>query len=404
MCTAVQETAATAGGRYCFVMTKLAEAPQSESVASHRCEAHFEICSPWQDVPYGEQLRRKQQRLVDLYAEIEDGLPELPSIMDDFRASPSRLGYRTKMEFSFTNGESNDEPLRLAFHKRGRRYDMEPLPLGCSLAGDAANAVALDVVDRLRAEGVAACQLKSVVIREAKRTGEIVAALYVRDEEFPAEILANLSGTRGSVVIYSRPNTPASVLTRVLATSGTPDLTEEVAGLRLRYAHDGFFQINVPVFEQAVRDLAAHVQPTGTILELYSGVGAIGLQLAERAERVLGFELNAPAVACARQNALQNDIGNYEAFAMSAQQIHADTLSAPRALVLDPPREGLAPKVVQRLVKARPARILYLSCNPATQARDYAQLSSTYRPAYLAGYDFFPHTPHIESLLVLEAR
>ncbi len=385
-------------------MTNLVEAMQPSVAGDARCEAHFEICSPWQDVPYDAQLVRKQERLVSLYESVEAGFPDAPGLVDDFRASPSQLGYRTKMEFSFTNGASGDEPLRLAFHKRGRRYDMEPLPLGCGLAGEAANVVALNVVERLRTAGIAARELKSVVIREAKGTGQIVVALYVRGEDFPAEVLTNVPGTRGSLVIFSRPNTPASVVTRILETSGNLDLTEEVAGLKLRYAHDGFFQINVPVFERAVRDIAAHIQPTGSILELYSGVGAIGLQLSARAERVLGFELNVPAVACARDNARSNEVDNYEAFALSAQQIHADTLSAPGALVLDPPREGLAPKVVRRLAKARPPRILYLSCNPTTQARDYAQLRTVYRPTYLAGYDFFPNTPHIESLLVLEAR
>ena len=386
-------------------MTTLTRHLATGSAAVAPCDGHFEICSPWRRLGYEEQLARKRQRLLELY---DQGAGEAVPV-EDFRGSPERFGYRTKMEFGFTqDGDDTQDgdagAVQIAFHKRGRRYEMQPLPHGCALAGDGANAAALAVVDRLNDAGVPARALKSLVTREARRTGDVVAVLYVKSEEFAGDLLSGLGGVSGAAVIYSRPDTPASVTTRVLGVEGRVDLVDEVAGLRLRYPHDGFFQNNIPVFERALADIAARITTTGMILELYSGVGAIGLSLHDRAQRVVGFELDAGAVACARANATHNGISNYETVTLSAQQIHPATLAAADVLVMDPPREGLAPKIVRRIANARPPQIVYLSCNPATQARDYALLQEVYQPVSLGGYDFFPNTPHIESLLVLEAR
>jgi tRNA/tmRNA/rRNA uracil-C5-methylase (TrmA/RlmC/RlmD family) len=357
-------------------------------------EEHYATCSPWQTLPYDAQITRKTEALAKAFAADAGQSPTVAG----FHAAPETFGYRTKMVFSFM--DEGEQGLALAFHGRGGRSEMVELPDGCVLGSAATNAAALGIADQLWGLGVEADSLKTLVIREGVRTQCVVAALYVKDPNFPAEAL-NLAELSGLTVIYSRPNTSDSVTTTVLREWGELGMTERVHGMTLSYPFDGFFQNNLPVFEQALTDLAEALSPVDQLMELYAGVGTIGLHVRDRAARILGVELDQGGTAAAEENAIALGVEHYETLTMPAQGVQREQLMKCDALIVDPPRGGLAPKLVHRIADAGPPQLLYLSCNPETQARDFRQLRHAYAPVSLRGYDFFPHTPHIESLLVL---
>ena len=153
-----------------------------------------------------------------------------------------------------------------------------------------------------------------------------------------------------------------------------------------------------------MKEIAKNVGADESILELYSGVGTIGLLLAEMAKKVHGIEIVPNATAAAKENAVRNNITNYVAECIPAEKMDARLLDGKDVLVLDPPRSGLHPKVLDMIKEKLPPKIIYLSCNPETQARDYSALAEHYKIEKIVGFDFYPQTPHLESLLVLTSK
>jgi 23S rRNA (uracil1939-C5)-methyltransferase len=352
-------------------------------------EPHYLSCSPWQVMNYPAQVRAKRAILEQLF-------PEVP--LAKFLEAETVWGYRNKLEFSFTEDEGR---LRLAFHERGSALRKVPLPEGCRLACEAMNAAALEVVERLAERGIGAVALKTLVVRGSTATGEVIAGLYVMDEHFAACDLA-LERSAGFSVIYSDPLSPASVATKVLFQRGAQQLTERVLGLDLAFPLEGFFQNHAEVFPLAVEEIRCHTPQCGRLVELYSGVGSIGLALADRAREILAIESSETAVAFAEENRRRAGVENYHPKVARAESCAEELLAGADVVVVDPPRAGLHPKLVAALGRIRPPRILYLSCNPANQAHDVALLRPVYRPVSLTGFDFYPQTPHLESLVVLD--
>ncbi|OYX41885.1 hypothetical protein B7Y94_04510, partial [Candidatus Saccharibacteria bacterium 32-49-12] len=164
---------------------------------------------------------------------------------------------------------------------------------------------------------------------------------------------------------------------------------------------EGFFQINLPVYEQALRDIADHVDEARPVVDLYSGVGTIGLTVTDN--HLTLVEINESAVREMNRNIEALNRANSRAI-LSASEKVLDTIVSGSTIIVDPPRAGLDDKVVGRLNEVLPERIIYLSCNPVTQARDVARLVDNYGITYIRGYNFFPHTPHIENLVVLDKK
>lgn len=352
-------------------------------------EAHYLSCSPWQVMNEAAQVRAKRRILEELF----NGVP-----LSAFVAAETTWAYRNKLEFTFTEDEGR---LRLAFHERGSPFRKVPLPEGCLLASDAMNAAALEAVERLAERGVSLNVLKSLVVRGSAATGQAILGLYVKDENFAACDLA-LERSAGLAVFYSNPLSPASVATKTLLTHGAQQLTERVAGLDLAFPLEGFFQNHVEVFSRAVEEIRRHVPPTERIVELYSGVGSIGLALRDRAAEILAVESNPAAIEWAESNRRSIGAENYHPRAARVEDCARELITETDVVVADPPRSGLHPKLISALVRRRPRRIVYLSCNPANQARDIGLLRPAYRPVSLTAFDFYPQTPHIESLAVLD--
>ena len=365
------------------------------------CAGHYETCSPWQPLPYAEQLVRKRQALADIFARALAADRDGPPTIDAVHAADPQIGYRTKMEYAFS-GERG--ALRLAFHLRGGKGARVALPDGCALAGTNANRAALALVERLNGRGIAPEDLKSLIVRQSHASGRVGLALFVHLDQAPAIALTEFPQASSLGIYFSRRSSPASIVTRVLGEEGEATIREHVNGVDLEYPLLGFFQNHVPAFAHAVRTIAGWMGPAERVIELYAGVGSIGIAIAGQAREVLGVEIEPAAVACATANARRNGITNYRPEARAAQKTPREVLRTADVLILDPPRSGLPPKLLRRITDTLPPRIAYLSCNPETQARDFAAIAPDYRPVYCAGFDFFPQTPHLESLLLLERR
>ena len=168
-----------------------------------------------------------------------------------------------------------------------------------------------------------------------------------------------------------------------------------------RYAAESFFQINLPVYRHALTDIRAFVASDKPVIDLYSGVGTIGLTVTRADQPLKLIEINDAAVAEMQHNITELGRQNAEAI-LAASETVTDLIDADSAVIVDPPRAGLHADVINRLLQTTPARIIYLSCNPVTQARDVRLLSEKYAITHTQGYNFFPRTPHIEHLVILE--
>jgi 23S rRNA (uracil1939-C5)-methyltransferase len=206
---------------------------------------------------------------------------------------------------------------------------------------------------------------------------------------------------QGGEIIYSDPRSPASRITERLASFGKTAITDKILDHDYSYAAESFFQVNLPVYEQSLRDMAPWIDHDKT-LDLYSGVGSIGLTIGSNETTLV--EIDEHAYREMLQNvALQHPTKTVKPV-LAASEHALDYIKNDQTVIVDPPRAGMHQAVVDRLLEVLPSRIIYLSCNPVTQARDVAMLLEKYEITAHAGYNFFPRTPHIEHLVVLTAR
>ena len=466
--------------------------PSSDRIQPRDPDSYLST-SPWQIMPLEVEQTYKAQLIDDAFALHN---VTLPAAIDVY-CNNVAYGYRNKVEFSWysesvvsrvisqkksglalvgpglfsddirgvnthsdRDGLSGDT-LDLAFFRRGSKGKI--VVDGTSLAHPAINNLARAIRDLLRHKRVAARQLKTLLVR-CDQSGSCVWQLYVKDrlpEIITADEAAKLPA-QGGEIIYSDPRSPASRITERLARFGDTTLTDTVLGVPFRYACEGFFQVNIPVYEQALRDmqqwtgrdysdqqrvvsqkksgqhreskqhgssnsfsegfafpakarqerqldqLAARrpeekdVCETGEpTLDLYAGVGTIGLTIG--GGNVTLVEINADAVREMQRNI--TELGRTDARAVLAPSEQAlDYITGKEIVIVDPPRAGLHPDVIATLLQKLPPRILYLSCNPVTQARDVALLQQSYQIAWHRGYNFFPRTPHIEHLIILDKK
>ena len=357
--------------------------------------------SPWQIMPLASEQHYKAALIEEAFELHDIVLPEpIDVFCDDV---PYR--YRNKVELSWYSDRAEDdiETLDLAFFRRGSKGKI--VVDGTSLARPEINQLARQVRDLLRTKQVTARQLKTLLIR-CDQAGNCVWQLYTKDHlgDVISPDEATALSAQGGEIIYSDPRSPASRITERLACFGNPVLQDTILGVPFRYATEGFFQVNLPVYEQALRDMQRFVQvQDGTsrpTLDLYAGVGTIGLTIGS--DNVTLVEINADAVREMQRNICQlGRTGQAQAILAPSEQA-LEYITRDALIILDPPRAGLHTDVITKLLATQPQRILYLSCNPVTQARDVALLATHYGIAYHRGYNFFPRTPHSEHLVVLD--
>ncbi len=359
----------------------------------------FLSTSPWQIFDFDFEQKTKQELIAESFRQEKIALNQ-----EEIYSDGKIFEYRNKVEFSFwfeKFEDSDDGELNLAFFKRGGKGKIPVV--GTSLAAPEINQAGQKVLEILRARKTASRDLKTLLIR-ANKNREIAAQLYVKEENFalfsPQEI-AKL-GFKCFEIIFSNPKSPASVITKILQTSGKKNLTDSVLGVNFNYATESFFQINLPVYEKALLDMKRFIDSKKPTIDLYSGVGSIGLTIGEN--NLTMVEINESAVAEMRANISKLGRENSAKAILAPSEKALDFIESGANLIVDPPRAGMDKKVCAKILEAEPEKIIYLSCNPTTQARDAAILSEKYDIIYSRGYNFFPRTPHIENLIVLELQ
>ncbi|MDR1124748.1 MAG: hypothetical protein LBM64_01625 [Deltaproteobacteria bacterium] len=364
-----------------------------------------------QNLSYPAQLRFKQQRARQVLSRIGgvafSGLP-------DILPSPRLAGYRNKMEYAF--GQEDSGAVRLGLKRRASNevLDLE----SCPLQSPAAGAVLRAVRAWARANGLAP---RSLVLREPEYLKEGVrqrsAELVCAAAPAPAlldKLWAALAGEGvTSLLITLKISGAAGQPGRPVKLYGPRSLWEEFGTLLLEFPLDGFAQTNTGAAALLYAKAAeyAGLRAGETLWDVYSGAGALALYIGKEAGSILGLEQNAAAVQAARANAAR--LGPHPHYGRArfeageaARLLPALALKLknkrPDLLVADPPRGGMSARVLEGIVKARPGRLLYVSCDPATLARDLAGLGPFYRLRSLALVDMFPHTPHLEAVAALD--
>jgi 23S rRNA (uracil1939-C5)-methyltransferase len=352
--------------------------------------------SPWQIMEFDSEQRFKSALIEEAFELHDIVLPDIISVYSDEK----QYGYRNKIEFSWW-WDNTAKQLDLAFFKRAT-HTKTPVD-GSSLAMPAINKAAISIRNFLRDKNTSAYSLKTLLIR-CDQSGNVVAQLYVKDENFalltPEEI--STLGLQGFEIIFSNPKSPASVITKRLQEWGITSLNDKILDVDFNYAVEGFFQINLPIYEQALNDMKKWVTPDKPTVDLYSGVGTIGLTIG--GTDVTMVEINEHAFQEMERNIMSLKRREAVKAILAPTESALEHITQDSTIIVDPPRAGLHEYVINKLLETKPARIIYLSCNPVTQARDVALLSEKYGIKWHMGYNFFPRTPHIEHLVVLDLK
>lgn len=355
--------------------------------------------SPWQIMPMSSEQSYKASLIEEAFLLHNITLPEKIKVFSD----DVEFNYRNKVEFSWFGDKTDDdekETLDLAFFKRGGKGKV--VVDGTSLAHPSINKLAIEIRDLLRTKPIVARQLKTLLIRSDQQ-GNAVWQLYIKDkiENLISEDEAKLLSAAGGEIIYSDPKSPASRITERLNKFGEMTLSDTILGVAFNYACEGFFQVNIPVYEKALNDMKKWIDCNKKLptLDLYSGVGTIGLTIG--GDDVTLVEINEHAVAEMQRNIAKLNRPNAKAI-LAPSEKSLEYITGKQIVIVDPPRAGLHADVTNRLLETEPPRIIYLSCNPVTQARDVSLLQEKYEIVHHQGYNFFPRTPHIEHLVVLD--
>ena len=381
------------------IVTEIIE--ESPERITPKDENSYLSTSPWRIMPMPSEQSYKASLIEEAFLLHNITLPEKIEVFSD----GVEFNYRNKVEFSWFGDKTDDdekETLDLAFFKRGGKGKV--IVDGTSLAHPSINKLAIEIRDLLRTKPIVARQLKTLLIRSDQQ-GNAVWQLYVKDkiENLISEDEAKLLSAKGGEIIYSDPKSPASRITERLNKFGDTTLSDTILGVAFNYACEGFFQVNIPVYEKALSDMKEWIDcnkkmPT---LDLYSGVGTIGLTIG--GDDVTLVEINEHAVAEMQRNITKLNRPNAKAI-LAPSEKSLEYITGEQIVIVDPPRAGLHADVTNRLLETEPPRIIYLSCNPVTQARDVSLLQEKYEIVHHQGYNFFPRTPHIEHLVILDKK
>ena len=400
---------------------------ESPHVVDAPCE-HFAFCGgcTFQQLDYSEQVNQKKQQVEDLFRR-QAGISDMS--IDEVIPAAKQFHYRNKMEFSFSNrrwitfGEPEDakKDFALGLHVP-KRYDKILDINACHIQPELGNEI-LDVVKRKTLElklkpydvRTHIGFLRHLVIRFGQKTGDIMVNLVTSYEnpeliqpladdileKFPkvTSIINNVNTKKGDTA-YGDFET---------LLHGSPTITEKIGELTFEISSNSFFQTNSIQAEKLYEAALAGAELTGEeiVYDLYCGTGSISLFLAQQAKEVHGFELNTSAIEDATRNAITNRITNVRFhkanldFFFKKGKTHKD-LPGPDVIVIDPPRAGMHKDMVKALPEFGAKRLVYVSCNPATLARDAGILVNEYGYTLeQAGVmDMFPHTAHVESIAV----
>lgn len=403
---------------------------------------HFGVCGgcKWQQLPYEEQLKMKQQQVYDQLTRIgKVALPEFRPILGSVKTRE----YRNKLDFGcankrwLTSEELKDEHIEkdvpaIGFHITGAFDKILPIEK-CWLMDDVQNQIRNEICNYAIRKNISFFDLRQqvgllrdVIIRNSN-TGELMVIVQFHydeegDEQKAQELLQHVADTFPQITSLMYLNNQKCNDTigdqEILTFKGNDHIYETMEELRFKVGPKSFYQTNT---EQAyhlycvAREFAFGSPLTlegqgeaPLVYDLYTGTGTIANFVAKKARKVIGIEYVPEAIEDAKVNSQENHIDNTLFFAGDMKDILTDDFIAehgrPDVIITDPPRAGMHPDVVKTILKAAPQRIVYVSCNPATQARDLQELDSDYQVVAVQPVDMFPHTPHVENVVLLNKR
>ncbi len=392
------------------------------------CE-HFGVCGgcKWQNLPYEEQLRFKREQVFDQLTRI--GKLDLPPVAPTLGSAETTF-YRNKLEFTFAPrrwmtyeevaaGGDIDAGAALGFHIPGR-FDKVMDVHRCWLQPDPSNDIRLETKRFCEEHGYSFYDIRqhsglmrNLVIRTAS-TGEVMVIVVFAEEDRPriAALLDHLRDRFPAItslmyMVNAKLNDSTGDIDAVLW-SGHDHIFEEMEGLRFKIGPKSFYQTNSRQAYELYKVARSFADLHGdeTVYDLYTGTGTIANFVARHCARVVGIEYVPEAIEDAKHNSALNGIGNTAFFAGDMKDVLNDAFIArhgrPDVVILDPPRAGVHEDVIATILRAAPRRIVYVSCNPATQARDLALLAGDYRVTAVQPVDMFPHTHHVENVVRLE--
>ena len=402
---------------------------------------HFGVCGgcKWQNLPYDEQLKFKQQQVLDQLTRIgKVELPECRPILGSVRTQE----YRNKLDFGCANkrwltkeemdclppapsegGGAKDVPA-IGFHITGAFDKILPIEK-CWLMDDIQNRIRNEIRDYTVRNGLSFFDLRAqvgllrdVIFRNSK-SGELMVIIQFHYDETGGEeeakalmqhIADKFQEITSLLYLDNQKCNDTIGDQEILTFKGTDHIFELMEDLRFKVGPKSFYQTNT---EQAyhlysvVRELAA-LTGSELVYDLYTGTGTIANFVARQARQVVGIEYVPEAIEDAKVNSDINGIGNTLFYAGDMKDVLSDDFISrhgrPDVVITDPPRAGMHPDVVNTILRTAPQRIVYVSCNPATQARDLHDLDAAYRVAAVQPVDMFPHTPHVENVVLLHRR
>jgi len=352
--------------------------------------------SPWQIIRYQTEAKFKQQILEETFS--REGIN---TVWEPFFQESKDYGYRNKMEYCFW-WDKEDSKIQLALHQRGKHHKI--IVEKSELASPHINNAGNKLIKYLNLNKIEARSLKSVIIR-SNNSGEIGVSLFIVDKSISTKLSTLNKIFKCFEVIYSNPKSPASVVTDIIISSKNCLLTDVILGKEFVYHTRSFFQANISIYSKTLIEIMRFINndKIKNVLDLYSGVGSIGLSVISKNHYLLMVETDIQSSDEAKLNAHNHNIKCKIINAAAEKSL--SYLYGQDAIIVDPPRAGLNKKLVQSITEAEPKIFIYLSCNPSTQARDISYfLEHNYNLNYAKGFNFFPRTPHIESLIVLEKQ
>ncbi|WP_462280457.1 23S rRNA (uracil(1939)-C(5))-methyltransferase RlmD [Salinivirga cyanobacteriivorans] len=392
------------------------------------CE-HFGTCGgcKWQHLPYEIQLKAKQQQVADNLERIAKiPLPEISPIM----GSAKTRYYRNKLEFTFSNrrwltkeeieeDKTHEDLYALGFHVP-KLFDKVLDINTCYLQDDFSNKIRNEVRDFALKNNYTFFDirnhhglLRNLIIRNtASGQWMVIVVFYEDDQDKREKLLEHLKSTFPEItslnyIINSKANDSIADQ-QVVNYAGTDHLLEEMEGLQFKIGPKSFYQTNSDQAYELYKVARNFAGLTGdeTVYDLYTGTGTIANFLASKAKNVIGIEYIEEAVEDARFNSELNKIGNTSFYAGDMRDLlnreFFETHGKPEIIITDPPRAGMHQDVVNAILESDSEKIVYISCNPATQARDLALLNAKYEVKKIQPVDMFPHTHHIENVVLLE--
>ncbi len=407
---------------------------QFKSYSKDRVEpecAHFGVCGgcKWQQYPYEKQIEHKHKQVLDQFKRI--GHIEIGEILP-ILGSASIFNYRNKLEFTFSDkrwltvGEIQDqtdivERRALGFHIP-KLFDKVMDVQKCHLQGGYSN----DIRNAIRSfcfendytffnireqHGL----MRNLIIRNTM-DGQlmVIVSFFEPDTEKIEALMQFLKATFPQITslmyVVNQKRNDTLLDQEIITFHGADTMLERMEDLTFAVGPKSFYQTNAPQALELYKITREMAQLTGqeVVYDLYTGTGTIALFVAKHAKKVIGIEYVEEAIVDAKINAKANGIQHVDFFAGDMKDVLNDAFiqkhGAPDVMIIDPPRAGMHKDVVDTILRAQPQRIVYVSCNPATQARDIALLDEQYRTVKIQPVDMFPHTHHVENVALLERR